>query len=474
MFTLFLFFFLGSSSQLVLEDSNVYLSFDSSDFKLLKFGPSSQTNFLHGSSSLWSAQFVSKETGDHLINIDSNSYCRSRTYVEQRNQLFLFWNQLELTSKDRVTVNLTLSLVPMGLSPSSAPVVDPTSSLQIHLEIQTETDRVGLWQWSIGPTNIKLTPQHSLLENVGFGVLHECSVPGNCKGWSGYYPQSTFQFMAAYMLSQSNSGIYFGVHDPRADSKTFLCDIPKNSTPGGETFSFRVEAQPQGAGRSFRKFVTPFPIVLSFFDGDWWDAAQIYRSWALTSARWTSLGPVVQRKDFPRWLLQLTTWVNSHWQELDIFNTSGGDPEVVKNRVTEIHKRFNLQNGLGLHWYEWDTLGYALGSNYTDCASEITCGFDTHYPEYFPTRKGFKESLQNLKNLGVRVTPYVNGRIFDQNTHSWKKDNAYLYMAKDTSTLLNSSHLFLYEESYGSKAVFAVVHLQITGKTPSRVWFLSW
>eukprot|EP01126_Amoeba_proteus_P041825 TRINITY_DN4512_c0_g1_i5.p1 TRINITY_DN4512_c0_g1~~TRINITY_DN4512_c0_g1_i5.p1 ORF type:complete len:256 (+),score=36.16 TRINITY_DN4512_c0_g1_i5:335-1102(+) len=29
-------------------------------------------------------------------------------------------------------------------------------------------------------------------------------------------------------------------------------------------------------------------------------------------------------------------------------------------------------------------------------------------------------------------------------------------MAKDTSTLLNSSHLFLYEESYGSKAVFAV------------------
>ena len=47
-----------------------------------------------------------------------------------------------------------------------------------------------------------------------------------------------------------------------------------------------------------------------------------------------------------------------------------------------------------LHWYEWDQLGY--GSNYTNCTSEVSCGFDTHYPEYFPVRKGFNESVKKM------------------------------------------------------------------------------
>jgi hypothetical protein len=48
---------------------------------------------------------------------------------------------------------------------------------------------------------------------------------------------------------------------------------------------------------------------------------------------------------------------------------------VVLNRVSAIQIRFDLPSELGLHWYEWDTLGYKAGSNYTDCTTEITCGF---------------------------------------------------------------------------------------------------
>jgi hypothetical protein len=59
-------------------------------------------------------------------------------------------------------------------------------------------------------------------------------------------------------------------------------------------------------------------------------------------------------------------------------------------------------------------LGYQFGSNYTKCTSEITCGFDTHYPDYFPVRENFEKSLRELRVLGVRVAPYINGRIFDQ------------------------------------------------------------
>jgi hypothetical protein len=84
--------------------------------------------------------------------------------------------------------------------------------------------------------------------------------------------------------------------------------------------------------------------VIGVFDGDWWDAAQIYRSWALHYADWVT-EPLQRRYDVPEWATELTVWVNSHWQQNDIFNTTGGDPTVVTNRVSEIVDRFNLNSG---------------------------------------------------------------------------------------------------------------------------------
>ena len=106
---------------------------------------------------------------------------------------------------------------------------------------------------------------------------------------------------------------------------------------------------------------------------------------------------MAERMDqIPSWAFDMTTWINTHWQDNDIFNITGGDPEVVYNRVKAISERFGLgKNQLGLHWYEWDTLGYVKGSNYSNCSSEITCGFDTHYPEYFPVRSKFQEIAGN-------------------------------------------------------------------------------
>ena len=47
-----------------------------------------------------------------------------------------------------------------------------------------------------------------------------------------------------------------------------------------------------------------WPIVVSAFENDWWDAAQIYRTWALASADWTKQGTMAQRMDkIPSWFL---------------------------------------------------------------------------------------------------------------------------------------------------------------------------
>jgi hypothetical protein len=204
--------------------------------------------------------------------------------------------------------------------------------------------------------------------------------------------------------------------------------------------------------------------VWSVFDGDWWDATQIYRKWALINADWVQSGPISQRSDLPQWARLLTVWVNSHWQEVDIFNITGGDGEVLQNRMKNIVARFGSPSeGVGLHWYEWDTLGYDRHSNYTNCLAyshsptQYTCGFDTHYPEYFPVREGFLQSVKQLQQMNIKIIPYINARLFDMSLTLWlSKNNGFLTSTKYSSPIYNLSSLVLYEESYGSLANFSV------------------
>ena len=74
------------------------------------------------------------------------------------------------------------------------------------------------------------------------------------------------------------------------------------------------------------------------------------RLWAISEAKWTRKGLISKRDDIPKWLFNTTVWVNSHWQTLDIFNTTGGDPIILKDRIVDIKERFKI-DGLGLHWY---------------------------------------------------------------------------------------------------------------------------
>ena len=100
-------------------------------------------------------------------------------------------------------------------------------------------------------------------------------------------------------------------------------------------------------------------------------------------------------------------------------------------------------------------------------ARKDPCGFDTHYPEYFPVRPGFGDAVAHLQGaLGVRVAPYINGRIFDKRSEKWAGDGARAHAAKQLASpalIANASDpaflaaLRTYDEEYGSHAPFAVM-----------------
>ena len=334
--------------------------------------------------SLWTASYANTHS-DPVVIDGTSATLRGSATLNTASSVTLHWGSIQIGALDAaVNATLTINITEAGLC-----------ELQLSLS-QPTVNTVALWQYAISIDGIAVSQSSNLLQNSGFGVRHSCSSSTEavgCSGWSQSYPQSTFQFMGTWHDTASTPAFYFGAHDPDAESKTFSATV---NNPGS-TVGFSVQTTVPNAGvihgDSAPGFVTSYPTVFGPVLGDWWHMAQVYRSWVLPNAKWTQKGPLAQRADVPAWLLNVTTWINSHWQQNDIFNISGGDPQLVQQRALDIADRFGPlvagRAGEGgpqsaLHWYEWDTLGYKEGSNYTECKTEVTCGFDTHYPEYCP------------------------------------------------------------------------------------------
>lgn len=79
-----------------------------------------------------------------------------------------------------------------------------------------------------------------------------------------------------------------------------------------------------------------------------WDAAMIYRAWALSDAVWTKAGNLTQRvatdSSYPSWLLQAPLWTQM-WS----------NPAVPQEASAQIPENIRLANALGVpigtHWY---------------------------------------------------------------------------------------------------------------------------
>ena len=111
-----------------------------------------------------------------------------------------------------------------------------------------------------------------------------------CKGTMGVYPAIVeTQFMAYY---NEHSGMYIASHDKDDNLKgiNFLREA------GGVKLEFRhFSGANLGEG-----YTMDYPMVIEFFKGDWYDAAEIYRSW-FESQKKSEFVPILQNKKLPKW-----------------------------------------------------------------------------------------------------------------------------------------------------------------------------
>ena len=321
---------------------------------------------------LWSLTFSRGTTGEQATARPLSA--RETRWEPTAEGLRLRWIGCDLGDEsDAVDVTVTVRL-------------DRASNLsRWSLTWENRAADFGIWEIDF-PRIAGVGPGGQTCAPLDWGQVYDVPMPG--AGYRASYPsQGAFAQMMTWW--KDGAGLYYAAHDPEAGVKE-----PRMLNGEDRTVEFGFTTQPAGMGVAAGEGDLGYEVAVGAFDGDWYDAAKLYRDWALQQF-WTRMGPIAQRDDIAQW-----------WKDCSLSIRPQGDPDWVTEMGTKLHAAFDMP--AVLHWYVW-------GLN----------NFDDNYPEYFPVKPGFGEAVQTLQDVGVHVMPYVNGHLWDIDTGSWKRENGY-------------------------------------------------
>jgi len=233
--------------------------------------------------------------------------------------------------------------------------------------------------------------------------------PGGGDGFhkSGRYPAAYgLQFQALYN-QDTGVGVYLGTRDPTPNLKgTESYNHPSH-------IAWRIGHWPPNTTFADQDYALDFDCVVGPFAGDWWDACQIYRAWALKQS-WCRRGPLAARRDIPKWYKEAPLFlVTSYWADNDHV------AECVE------HMRQHLEWAgvrLPCNVYAWkkcvtQLTAYDVPHSYwrTGYRRPGPCGnaHDGNYPK-LPALPDFGDACRRLKEAGGMMCPYVCLQIYDQ------------------------------------------------------------
>jgi len=196
----------------------------------------------------------------------------------------------------------------------------------------------------------------------------------------GIYPRGWGTSMQFFSYYNSSYGIYFGFHDPNAALKKFGI----KDENGGIRIQCKIPATDQTIAAN--DWNMPGHFELDIYNGDWYDAALIYKQWVSTSADYwpaTTASHTLRQQSIGRIGLWLTSYI------------SDGTVAQVQGYIQTALNFFDFP--VGVHIYNWNDYPY-----------------DHFYPNYFPEKSGFDTLVHTIQNNNDAILmPYINGRMWD-------------------------------------------------------------
>ena len=249
----------------------------------------------------------------------------------------------------------------------------------------------------------------------GCGEVYKAEKPFETKQ---NYPSygASMEYMAVWN-ERAGRGIYYGLHDPAPAYKKL------RYRSDGKTVSLGATMPLTGIDRAKNGQMLAGSTVWRLYDGDWYDAALLYKEFFETQADWKPVMKDGKRADTPEWLRTNPHW----WRKRMTWDTS------FAKELTDADRALGLKKPSPVHLYDWFQIPY-----------------DTNYPHYFPAKDAFAVGMKRLREYGIRVMPYINGRLWDTHDRG-KEDWQFTALAKPWCTKSAGDKPFL--ESYPTSKI---------------------
>lgn len=273
------------------------------------------------------------------------------------------------------------------------------NKIEWKTEVVNNSEELSLVWCTYPRLNMKEKRKCNLFEPVYGGNVRKGF--SSCYQYTGGTYPSGFWYTLPYLAlfedaENPKEGIYFSVHDESGAMKELYacCDNCYNVR-----FSSRFYAENMYQPKNSN--VLPGKAVWKVFDGDWYDATNLYRDFVRNNCNWaveeTTKNTPEWMKDIPFWIMD---WVPYDADSKEILPTAlRCDEDVIRDNdwyenAIKIRKEFDTP--IAYHVYNWHQIP-----------------FNNNYPHFVPARDRFLDGYKELKKNGIRVMPYINAILWD-------------------------------------------------------------
>ncbi len=375
------------------------------DFALIKLENRNGINFLKTSSPLkswWMINLQAERGKGRGISVDGSSPCQKSFELKNKadNKILVFkWQGINLGSEKAVLdVICTLE------------ASRNNRFLYWRFQVKNRSRTFGIRQVSypilpMAPIRNQAEENYFVIPYGHYGYVIKDPfftspkryIPPAARG--GRTDGSMKMSFVAYYHSRGD-GIYFGLYDKKCNEKHVFQKIDRKACKNTLMF----QALPPNLAYPGENYRMPYPIAISGFQGNWFDACQLYREWAAKQF-WCGKGPLAQRKDIPKFYLKTPVI-------LRFTHTHSAIPEEnIRSNYLKAEKFLGAP--LTACYYSWQKF-HPYRSVFPKSCSAYWPLSTAHGGSFSKPVAGFKGTVDLVHRNGGYIQAYVNSLIYDQ------------------------------------------------------------